>query len=59
MDVLNEIELDVAKEVLNIGLSKSADSMSFFTKNKVLIRTIDLRIESIDDIKKYLKRGGS
>jgi len=32
------IEKDIANEIVNIGLSKAADSMSFFTKEKVLIQ---------------------
>lgn len=51
MEKFNEIELDIAKEILNIGLSKSADSLSFFTKDKVLINTFDIYSSEVDNIK--------
>ena len=40
----NKLELDLATEVINIGLAKAADSLSFFTQEKVLIRCNDLVI---------------
>ena len=40
------MELDITKEVINIALSKAADSLSFFIKEKVLIQLLDLKIDS-------------
>lgn len=34
MEELNNIEADVAKEIINIGLSKAADSLRFFLNRK-------------------------
>jgi chemotaxis protein CheY-P-specific phosphatase CheC len=43
---LKNVELDITKEIVNIGLSKSADSLSFFIREKVLIQVIDIKISS-------------
>ena len=40
----SKLEEDIAKEIINIGLIKAADSMAFFTKEKVFIRSLDLEI---------------
>ncbi len=44
--IFNKLELDLATEIINIGLAKAADSLSFFTQNKVLIRSKDLVISN-------------
>ncbi len=44
--IFNKLELDLATEVINIGLAKAGDSLSFFTKEKVLIRSKDLVIHN-------------
>ncbi|HSZ25325.1 MAG TPA: hypothetical protein VK766_06400 [Cytophagaceae bacterium] len=41
-----KIELDITEEIINIGLSKAADSLSFFLKEKVLIQLLELKINS-------------
>lgn len=56
---LNKVEEDIAKEIINIGLGKAADSMAFFTQDKVFIRTKDLRICKTGDIKHINHEGGS
>ena len=43
---LNKVELDITKEIINIGLSKAADSLSFFIREKVLIKLIDIKFNS-------------
>lgn len=53
----NKIELDVATEVVNIGLIKAADSLSFFTKEKVLIRGGDIEFSDINDTDFFEKEG--
>ena len=52
----NEMEFDIAREIINIGLGKAADSMSFFTKKKVLIRNVDLQIKNIDSLSTISKK---
>lgn len=52
---LNNIELDVAREILNIGLSKSADSLSFFIKDQVFVKTFDLYLGDADTLESYLE----
>jgi chemotaxis protein CheY-P-specific phosphatase CheC len=47
---LTELELSTAKEVINIGLSKAADSLSFFMREKILIRSIDFEIKELSSI---------
>jgi chemotaxis protein CheC len=47
---LTDIEGDIAKEIINIGLGKAADSMAFLTQEKVFIRTVDLQILDISEI---------
>ena len=52
-----KVELDIAKEIINIGLGKAADSMAFFTKDKVFIRTLDLRILNSEELRGIKHRG--
>ena len=58
MNQFNHIEQDVAKEVINIGLSKAADSLSFFTQNKVIIRSSELIFKNISEAKELSKKVG-
>lgn len=53
----NKLELDIATEIVNIGLSKAADSLSFFTKEKVLIRGGSIIFSSVDDGNLFEKEG--
>lgn len=56
MDItLNKLELDLAAEIINIGLAKAADSLSFFTRKKVFIRSQDLHINKFSDKKLFSK----
>lgn len=41
---LNRVELDITKEIINIGIAKAADSFSFFIKEKVTMRLLDLKV---------------
>ena len=45
---LNKLELDTTKSIIGIGLTKSADSLSFFIKEKVKILVTDIEICSED-----------
>jgi chemotaxis protein CheY-P-specific phosphatase CheC len=51
---LSKVELDITKEIINISLSKAADSLSFFIKEKVLIKIQDIKVnaESLAPISK-------
>jgi len=55
--IFNKLELDVAKEVLNIGLAKAADSLSFFTKEKVLIRGMNITFTEFENSDLFHKQG--
>lgn len=46
---LNQVELDITKEIISIGIAKAADSFSFFIKGKVMINLMDLKV----NFKKY------
>lgn len=43
---LNKLELNTTKSIISIGLTKSADSLSFFIKEKVKISVTDIEIRS-------------
>jgi chemotaxis protein CheC len=59
MDELNHIETDVAKEIINIGLGKAADSLSFFSQQKVIIRSSELMLKNTSEAKKLSKKEGN
>tara|TARA_B100000809_G_scaffold57483_1_gene53590 strand:- start:2249 stop:2887 length:639 start_codon:yes stop_codon:yes gene_type:complete len=52
-----EIEEDIAKEIINIGLGKAADSMAFFTQEKVFIRTLDLQVLDVSEVNAMRHKG--
>lgn len=41
---LTQVELDITREIINIGIAKAADSFSFFINDKVMIRLLELKI---------------
>ncbi len=43
---LSRVELDITREIINIGLSKAADSLSSFINEKVLIQHLELKVNS-------------
>ena len=45
----NKYEMDIAKEIINIGLAKAADSLSFFTKEKVLISSLNIELKPLKE----------
>ena len=59
MEELNNIEADVAKEIINIGLSKAADSLSFFSQQKVIIRSSELILKNTSEAKKLSNKAGN
>jgi len=58
MDQLNHIETDVAKEIINIGLGKAADSLSFFSQQKVIIRSSELSLKRAEETTKVSTKEG-
>ncbi len=58
MDELNHIETDVAKEIINIGLGKAADSLSFFSQQKVIIRNSNLVLKNMEEARDLSKKTG-
>lgn len=58
MNQLNAIETDVAKEIINIGLSKAADSLSFFSQQKVIIRSSELILKDTQEVKSVSNKKG-
>ncbi len=53
MITLNSTEQDVLREIANIGLSKSADALSFFVKERVLIEDIKISIGNPSSLPKF------
>lgn len=53
---LSKVELDITKELVNIGLAKAADSLSFFVKSKVMLNGLDLYISELNDIDQLSQR---
>lgn len=43
---LSRVELDITQEIINIGIAKAADSLSFFIKGKVWIQLLDIKMNS-------------
>ncbi len=52
----DETELESAKKLINIGLEKAADSMTFFTKDEVSIRSTDVQIKPIVLLNKLINK---
>ncbi|OFY84235.1 MAG: hypothetical protein A3F72_14515 [Bacteroidetes bacterium RIFCSPLOWO2_12_FULL_35_15] len=48
MSSLTEMEMSTIKDVLNIGFSKAAETLSFFMAEKISIEAFDFKIEEID-----------
>ena len=55
----DKIELDLTKELINVGLEKAAQSMAFFTKEKVSIKSTDVQIQPLSSIKSLLSKEGN
>jgi chemotaxis protein CheC len=48
--VINEVEQDIIKELINIGLAKSADSFAQIAKDNVLLSVPDVQIMEPDTV---------
>ena len=47
---LTELEKDIIKELVNIGLARAADSFAIISKERVLLSVPDLRLIAADQI---------
>lgn len=56
---LNSLENDIAKEIINIGISKAADSLTFFINQKVLVRIENVGIKPTKDESIFVHKGES
>jgi len=59
MKPLNEKELDLAREIVSIGLAKAADALSFFTRDKVMLSHFDLHIRQLSNIDQINTKEGN
>jgi chemotaxis protein CheC len=51
---VTELEKDIIKEILNIGLARAADSFATIAKEKVLMKVPDLELISANDLFKII-----
>lgn len=56
--ILNEVEFDIAREFINIGLAKAADSMSIFVKDKIWIRSFGVQLQQLQEITQISEKDG-
>jgi chemotaxis protein CheC len=54
MSEVSEIELDITREIINIGLAKVADSLAAIAKETVLVNVPDIQLLNPDDLDKVL-----
>lgn len=54
MTDVSEVELDITREIINIGLAKVADSLATIAKETVLVDVPDVRLLNPDDLDKVL-----
>ncbi|WP_245905031.1 chemotaxis protein CheC [Pontibacter mucosus] len=47
---ISELERDIIKEILNIGLARAADSFAAIAKDKVLLKVPDLKLIEIKEL---------
>ena len=53
---LNNLELDLAEKIINIGLAKASDSMAFFTKEKVLLNSLEVTLKELATINSFSEK---
>jgi chemotaxis protein CheC len=51
---VSEVELDITREIINIGLAKVADSLAAIAKETVLVNVPDIRLLDPEDLDKVL-----
>ncbi|WP_225986401.1 chemotaxis protein CheC [Rufibacter sp. LB8] len=52
---VNELERDIIKEILNIGLARAADSFAAIAKDRVLLKVPDLQLMEPEDLLKIVR----
>lgn len=52
----SELELDIIKEILNIGLARAADSFATVAKDKVLLKVPDIQLIKVEDLLKLVAK---
>lgn len=52
--VLNDKQLDYLKEMINIGIGRSANVLNQIVKNRVILKVPEIHIISVDEIKKRI-----
>ncbi|UKN01605.1 hypothetical protein K6119_17930 [Paracrocinitomix mangrovi] len=52
----DKTELELTKELINVGLEKAAQSMAFFTKDEVSIHSTDVQIKPMSFIGRLLSK---
>lgn len=55
MSSLSNLEMSTIKDVLNVGFTKAAETLSFFMAEKISIEAFDFKIEAIDFYKNNFK----
>lgn len=58
METLTKKELDVARSIINIGLDKAAESLSFFMKERIQLEGLDLSINKINTQLNFTSKPG-
>jgi chemotaxis protein CheY-P-specific phosphatase CheC len=54
MSALSDFEINAIRDILNVGLAKAADTLSFFMNEKINIEAFDFKIETVDFYKENL-----
>ncbi|GAB2537815.1 chemotaxis protein CheC [Rufibacter soli] len=52
---VNELERDIIKEILNIGLARAADSFAAIAKDRVLLKVPDLQLMEAKELLKIVR----
>lgn len=52
---VNELERDIIKEILNIGLARAADSFAAIAKDRVLLKVPDLQLMEAEELLKIVR----
>ncbi|WP_238395826.1 chemotaxis protein CheC [Pontibacter pudoricolor] len=53
---VTELERDIIKEILNIGLARAADSFAAIAKDKVLLKVPDIQLIEVKDLLNLVSR---
>ena len=58
MESVNHKELNTAKEIVNVGLLKAAESLSFFMKETILLDDMDISFNKSSDPADFTSKNG-